>query len=205
MEQSNRVFCIGFQKTGTTSLGVALSKLGYNVCGYNDFRDLANSQSVTRETLLERACKLSQHYTAFKDTPWPLFYKEFDSLYPGSKFIHVVRNSENWIKSVCNDFGTHPNMIHRTIYGSDHPVGNESDWLQTYNDHNHRVKLYFQNRPHDYLLLSLDNNEVNYGKIAPFLEISPPDEPWPHANTRLNKYCRMTTNRLLSKLRLKKL
>ncbi len=28
-----KIFCIGFQKTGTTSLGRALELLGYRVCG----------------------------------------------------------------------------------------------------------------------------------------------------------------------------
>ena len=33
MLRDSKVFCIGFHKTGTSSLGAALKILGYKVCG----------------------------------------------------------------------------------------------------------------------------------------------------------------------------
>jgi UDP-N-acetylmuramate-alanine ligase len=38
-EMETKVFCIGFHKTGTTSLAVALKTLGYRVTGPNGVHD----------------------------------------------------------------------------------------------------------------------------------------------------------------------
>ena len=41
MTAKQKGFGIGFQKTGTTSLGTIFDKLGYRVASYRDFRDFA--------------------------------------------------------------------------------------------------------------------------------------------------------------------
>ena len=125
-----KVFCLGFQKSGTSSLGLALSRLGYRVAGYWQFRDLGERAEVSMDDLLERARSLVGQFDAFKDTPWPVLYRDLDKLYPNSKFIHIVRDPQRWIASAVGDFKAWPNPIHKAIYGSAFPDGNEAAWIE---------------------------------------------------------------------------
>lgn len=96
-----KVFCIGFHKTGTTSLGLALRELGYSVTGPNGIRDPNISQNV-----YDMAFRIVEQYDAFQDNPWPILYRELDDRYPKSKFILTLRSSESWIRSQVRHFGT---------------------------------------------------------------------------------------------------
>jgi hypothetical protein len=84
--EMRKVFCIGFHKTGTTSLNVALQTLGYQVTGPNGYND-----PKIQKRVLALAHSLVKKYDAFQDNPWPIIYKEMDHAYPGSKFILTVR------------------------------------------------------------------------------------------------------------------
>ena len=83
--KARKVFCLGFQKTGTSSLDIALTQLGYEVVVYDAFRDLAQKQGLTWAEIEERALELASKFDAAKDTPWPLLYKQLDTAYPGSR------------------------------------------------------------------------------------------------------------------------
>ena len=105
-----KVFCIGFQKTGTTSLADFLGSLGYEIAGYEPFRDLSH-RTVNKTQLADRALQVIQDYDGAQDTPWYVLYRELDEALPGSKFIHVVRDTDSWIKSVVGDFSNHSNTM----------------------------------------------------------------------------------------------
>lgn len=62
-----KVFCTGFHKTGTTSIGAALEQLGYRVAGPFGVKD----PDIAR-TALKRVRRLSRKYDALQDNPWPL-------------------------------------------------------------------------------------------------------------------------------------
>lgn len=141
------------------------------------------------------------HYDAFKDTPWPIFFKEFDEMCPGSKFILVVRNTDSWIKSVVNDFGNYDNEIHKLIYGVAHPSGYEPIWIARYEKHNVEVMDYFKNRPNDFLVLNLSEGRANWEKICAFLGKENPNVEWPHANKINQKKLTLFRNRFLDKLK----
>ena len=134
-----KVFGLGFQKTGTSSLGVILKRLEYRPVGYHDFRDMAADDTLTWDQVRDRALGLAADADSAKDTPWPLLYREMDETFPRSKFIHVTRNPESWIRSAVNDFGNTPNALHKAIYGVDYPLGFEEIWLDRYNQHNEDV------------------------------------------------------------------
>src|SRR5262249_40484301 len=84
-----KVFCIGFQKTGTTSMEKALRHFGYRVMGV--FGDDMTLDEV-RRTYVDTALKLAGEYDAVQDLPFPLVFRELDQAYPGSKFILTVRD-----------------------------------------------------------------------------------------------------------------
>lgn len=199
--KSPKVFCIGFQKTGTSSIGLALERLGYRVAGYAQFRDLAHQSGLDQETLAARGIEVAQNYDAAQDTPWPILYRDLDAAFPGSKFIHVVRDREAWIGSALKDFGDHSNEIHQVIYGCDRPMGNEETWLQRYDRHNAEVVAYFADRPQDFLSLKLEAGEIGWDRICGFLGAPDPGVPWPHANKRHVKRVKMLYWKLGDRLR----
>lgn len=181
-----KVFGVGFQKTGTTSLGTIFQKLGYRTLSYADFRHLAERETLEWDEVTELALGLMQDADAAKDTPWPLLYKTLDAAFPGSKFIHVTRDTEAWLNSALNDFQDYPNAIHRMIYGSNGPKGYEMIWADRYEAHNAEVAEYFRDRPEDYLHIRLEDG-VTYEKVCPFLGEPLVGTGAPKANTRGKK------------------
>ena len=193
-----KVFGIGFQKSGTTTVGVILERLGYRVTSYHQFRDMARRQHVTLEEIEARALDLAKAYDAAKDTPWPVLYRSLDRAFPGSKFIHVVRDRDAWIRSAVRDFGSTHNAIHQAIYGSPHPAGHEEAWLERYDRHNREVVEYFADRPNDLLSMRLEDG-VSYEKVCPFLGKPLVDRGTPVANTHVKKKLKMIWWRLFAR------
>ena len=173
-----KAFGIGFHKTGTTTLSRALRILGYNVAGPFGVQD-----DNIAETALEQALSSAADYDAVQDNPWPLFYRELDEAFPGSKFILTVRDTDRWLASVVNHFGGKSTPMRRWIYGPGDPVGNEDLYRDRYEAHNKEVGEYFADRPGDLLVLNIADGE-GWTKLCEFLGEPVPVEPFPHANAR---------------------
>jgi hypothetical protein len=173
-----KIFCIGFHKTGTTSLEVALKKLGYRVRGSFGTKDPDIANKVH-----EMAYAMVADYDAFEDNPWPVLYRELDERFPGSKFILTRRPSDAWIRSQVKDFASTETPMRRWIYGEDAgcPEGNEDIYVARYERHNREVLEYFRERPGDLLVIDLPNND-GWTRLCEFLGHEIPDEPFPHAN-----------------------
>ena len=171
-----KVFCIGFHKTGTTSLAVALKMLGYRVTGPNGTKDRNIAEKVHA-----MANRLARKYDAFQDNPWPVLFREMDANWPGSKFILTMRTSDAWIRSQVKDFGLRETPMRRWIYGAGCPEGNETVYMERYERHNREVLEYFRNRPDDLLLLELAKGH-GWPELCAFLDRPLPSTPFPHAN-----------------------
>ena len=176
MTQKNKIFGIGFHKTGTTSLARALAIFGYSVTGPNGVTDPDISQNV-----LKMACELVEQYDAFQDNPWPIIFKEMAQRYPGSKFILTIRPTEKWIKSQVTHFGTDTTPMREWIYGVGCPKGNEEIYIERYEKHNAEVLEYFKDRPDDLLVLKITEGQ-GFEKLCPFLNKEIPGVAFPHAN-----------------------
>jgi len=196
MADKTKVFCVGFQKTGTTSMGAALEILGYRVTGGNWARD-----PEVAKVALQRALETAPHYDAFQDNPWPLLYKEMDKAFPGSKFIMTIRPPEQWMKSAVKGFGTGTSPVREWIYGegAGSPVGNEQIWLERYERHNREVLEYFANRPGDFMIIDLAAGD-SWDKLCGFLGMPVPDVPFPHANPAHKKFLKRTLKSIKSRL-----
>lgn len=181
-----KVFCIGFHKTGTTSLERALEYLGYRVIGRKRLKGLHHHAE-----LLAACCDLVPRYNAFQDNPWPLFYRELDHRFPGSKFILTVRPPEDWLRSQVKHFGDKISRMRHWIYGKGCPKGNEDVYLERYNRHNAEVVEYFADRPKDLLVLDLTAGD-GWTKICPFLGFPVPCVPFPRSNTAADRKERNT-------------
>lgn len=173
-----KVFCIGFHKTGTTSLELALRKLGYRVTGSFGTKDPDIASKVH-----ELAYAMVDKFDAFEDNPWPILYRELDARFPGSKFVLTRRPTENWIRSQVKDFAGTETPMRRWIYGTDAgcPAGNEETYVARYERHNREVQEYFAERPGDLLIIDLPNDD-GWSRLCPFLGHDAPNEPFPHAN-----------------------
>jgi len=176
-----KIFCIGFHKTGTTSLAEALQALGYRVTGPNGVRNPAIAACVH-----EMAYDLVEKYDAFQDNPWPILYKDLDRRYPGSKFILTLRETRSWMNSQLKHFGERETAMRRWIYGVGCPQGNEDIYIRRFEQHNREVLEYFADRPDDLLVMDLARGD-GWEKLSPFLGRPIPSIPFPHANRAVDR------------------
>lgn len=173
---SGKIFCIGFHKTGTTSLAEALHILGYRVTGPNGVRDpeIATNALALAESLVP-------DYDAFQDNPWPLLYREMDARWPGSRFILTLRDTDDWLCSQVRHFRSKVTPMRTWIYGVGCPEGNETIYRERYDRHNRQVIDDFRDRPGDLLVMDLAQGG-GWDTLCPFLGVAVPDQPFPHAN-----------------------
>ncbi len=178
-----KVFGIGFHKTGTTSLGAALDALGYATCdGAGAVRQAVGHPEMMRllrENQLEPIMRVAEHYEAFTDNPWFMLFRALDRSFPGSKFILTVRDERSWLESAVRYFGQTDSDLRAWIYGSGRPLGNEQRWLERYREHIEQVKAHFCHRPDDLLVVDWEQGG-GWKDLARFLGRSTPAQPFPH-------------------------
>ena len=175
-----KIFGIGFHKTATTSLGAALTQMGYRVCGGVGIRDpdiAANAVSLVDAMVDE--------YDAFQDNPWPILYRHLDVHSPGSRFILTIRSPEAWIDSVVAHFSGDDTPMRTWIYGVGHPGGNEQIYQDRYRRHNDEVREYFRNRPDDFLVMDITQGD-GWEVLCSFLGKQRPVGKFPQINPRDN-------------------
>lgn len=179
---ATKIFCIGWHKTGTTTIGEALLILGYQVVGAR--LDLAAPLLKGNvELVIEEALK----FESFQDVPWAALFKELDIAYPGSKFIFTVRDEKQWLNSASKHFGGKYYKIHEWLYGVGVLSGNEERYLARYREHNEEVLSYFKNRPNDLLIMSWDDGD-SWKKLCAFLGKPLPRQSFPYANKGKHNY-----------------
>ena len=173
-----KVFGIGFHKTGTTTLDAALRILGFNISPVRT--DLVKSlvNNDWKPTL-----DLARKFDAFQDNPWPIIYKEMYAEFPESKFILTVRDSEKWKKSIGNSFGGKSTPMREWIYGKGmgDPLKNEGVFVERYQTHNEEVVAFFSDKAGSFLRLNWEANN-GWEELCGFLNLEMPTEEFPHAN-----------------------
>lgn len=171
-----KVFGIGFHKTGTSSLGAALSILGYRVTDVQGIWDPDIASNV-----YDTAFSVVDKFDAFQDNPWPILYRELDERYPGSKFILTTRPTEEWITSMVRHFGREVTPMRTWIYGVGSPLGNEAIYVDRYESHNRNVMEYFSERRGSLLQMRITAGD-GWRKLCSFLDRSIPEGEFPNVN-----------------------
>lgn len=192
LRNRRKVFVIGFNKTGTTSIQSALKELGY-ILG-----DQASAERLLKDVMqnnYEQLLDYCNEGEAFQDVPFsiPGIYKVLDSNFKGSKFILSVRNdSEQWFSSLVNfhkKVWTNGKELNeeninkaRAVYknyGSDFNkcvFGDVSydpcKYKKVYEDHIEAAKEYFKGRTDDFLVLNT-SDKLAYRKMTDFLDKKP--------------------------------
>lgn len=206
-KQENRfkgkVFCIGFGKTGTTSLASALKSFGYKL------GEQAAAEMLLDDCMNKKFDKLINYChsaDAFQDIPFwaPGVYQVLDREFGESKFILTIRNSsDEWYESLVRfhtqKFATGESLTSKdlatAVYRYKGFMLDAMKWLyhypqialydqepykKIYEGHIAEVKAYFKDRHNDLLVLNLEEKN-SYQKLASFLGIcisEDVDFPW---------------------------
>jgi len=178
-----KVFGIGLNKTGTSTLGECAQKLGYRVKGSDRslFKDF-------RAGKFQRFDSVISKHDLFQDWPWALMYRYLDETYPGSKFILTTRVTDIvWLESLKkHSLLTDLKHCRLLAYGYEYPHQNETSFLDQYNSHNKEVIEYFSGRSSDFLEICWEKGD-GWEKLCKFLGKEVPNIPLPHANKTSSK------------------
>ncbi len=197
-----KVFVIGFNKTGTTSTHLALKQfdliIGNQIIGEKLLDDIIEEDYNS----LIKYCKSAE---AFQDIPFslPNVYKICDENFPNSKFILTIRDDEKqWFNSLKKfhtklwatngstitkeDLGNafyiykgYPLKAINFVYGESYY--NYDHYTQIYNRHNDDVKEYFKDRPDDLLVINVADMS-SYKDFCEFLNEESLQESFSWAN-----------------------
>lgn len=185
-----KIFCIGANKTGTTSLTKALAILGYKVCPESIMFDVRSKYFLqVHEKNYTEIFKVVLQYDAFEDRPWNHtdFYKSLDSTFTDSKFILTIRDSDKWIKSYrrwSSKIGLKRQwfykLISQTCYGIDDILSDENIMREKYEQRNIEIIEYFKNT-NKLLVVDFEKNS-SWDSICTFLNKPIPKFNFPHLN-----------------------
>ncbi|MGX5848059.1 sulfotransferase [Mesorhizobium sp. PL10] len=206
---THKVFVIGRNKTGTTSLAAALEAVGYRIGSQHQAEALLDDWHRRDFRALIDYCHSAD---AFQDVPFslPSTYRALDIAFPGAKFILTVRDSaDQWYKSVTTfhahlmgvdrrptpadvkQFGYHePGWLWRQqlyVYGiNEASLYDPEIYKAHYLKHNADVIEYFKDRPQSLLVLNLAHKTAA-GNLARFLGIGQLGMTIPHLNATPQK------------------
>lgn len=182
MTHAEKVFCIGWAKTGTTSMGNAFQILGYThtTRQFDLFEGLAKGD-------MSEAFAMADQYDAFDDWPWILLYEDMAERYPHAKFVLTLREEGAMVKSyrkmVAQELKRYSKIrdVRKYIYGFDTELGTNDQFLERVRKHNADVRHFFADKPDRLLEMTLAEGD-GWEKLCPFLGKPVPDVPFPVAN-----------------------
>ncbi len=179
----NKIFGIGLNRTGSSSLTDALNILGYRAKHWN--YTITIIEYVDGKLTVDYS-KVDK-FDAFTDTPIARIYKELDIRYPDSKFILTVRDINTWLYSCRRHFAPKKRKkrddttkyLIEDIYGRD--TYQKKNHRKVYNDHVNDVLTYFKDRKDDLLVMDICGGD-GWEKLCPFLGKPIPNKPFPLSN-----------------------
>lgn len=179
---NNKVFGIGLNKTGTTTLASCLIELGYrHMSARGDL--LVGWFNGNLEPLFQ----VCDEYDSFEDWPYPLAYKDLFYRYGDSgRYILTIRTSPDvWLRSLKNhSLQTDPIQHCRLLsYGFNYPHGFESQHIYFYERHISNVVDFFvkNNAEHLLKILCWENGD-DWKSLCSFLDKPYPKVGFPHLN-----------------------
>jgi len=197
-----KIFCIGYNKTGTSSLDVFMKN--HKFIGPNDDIFSHNLESYFSKNYNTFEYMIKNRYDKcnwFQDVPFslPNMYRFIDVSFPNSKFILTVRSSdEEWFNSLVRFHKKifsniyHSPSENNYIYkgwlydyltiglGSPkHDPYNKEYLIKSYNNHINDVKEYFKNTD-KLFIMNLKENKIK--ELCDFLDIKTVSNKFPHIN-----------------------
>jgi hypothetical protein len=192
IEMTQKVFGIGLNKTGTTTLGTCLERLGYDhVSCRADL--LADWRAGRKDTVFA----VTDAHQSFEDWPWPLMYRDLSARYgTDAKFILTLRRSpEVWLRSLKMHALQRTSVrghCRKLAYGYSYPHHAEAEHLEIYRRHQADVMEFFETAGASAQLRVLCwETGDGWDALCDFLGHDRVDWPFPHdrraAIPRLNR------------------
>lgn len=196
---SRKIFGIGLQRTGTTSLGRALALLGFNHCGFQ--AELVNHY---RQGDMAKVIAATEQYDSFEDWPWPLIYQQLHDIYPDALFVLTTRASEDrWFESmvkhakfvaqkraIANDGDLNARgrkSFRAEVYGYDNPEDNRGHHIDFYRSHCRAVRDYFSDKPASLIEVCWEHGD-GWSELCAGLGVPVPQKhDFPHVNASREK------------------
>ncbi|WP_417875623.1 sulfotransferase [Winogradskyella sediminis] len=167
--KASKIFCLSFQRTGTTSVGQFFKDFGYKVAGYDSHR--SSDWSVKRflgdyESIFKS--KDFKNHQVFEDNPWweTDFYKVLYHRFPDAKFILFTRDADKWFDSMISHSKgkTLGNTFrHASIYNRKeefYSTFSNKDYYKTIGSIDNLLDINETHRLHYKTLYNLRNKEV---------------------------------------------
>lgn len=176
-----KVFGIGLNKTGTSSLHSALLQLGLRSFHYGSTRSDERVKRAIREgrPLLVH---IGEDFDAYLDISEVVRnFAIADRDYPGSKFILTVRDIDEWVDSRRRHVERNQKLRDRGEYDGAFLEVEPDRWIAQREEHHARVRSYFAERSADLLVMDVCGGD-GYGLLCPFLGVEAPDAPFPWRN-----------------------
>jgi len=174
-----KIFGIGLNKTGTTSLKQAFVELG--------FRHFDRKPKLFKHWKMREFAEIFdwiEDYESFEDWPWPLMVPELLERYPDAKFILTRRiSAQKWVESLKRQSErTNPdNNPRRAIYGHAYPHGVEAEHIAFYEAHLTQTRALFDHAPARFAEFCWEDGQ-GWAELCAFLGCAAPNKPFPHAN-----------------------
>ncbi|MEI2418950.1 sulfotransferase, partial [Arthrospira platensis SPKY2] len=206
---ADKIFCIGRNKTGTTSIEQALKDLGFRL-GNQRQGELLIKAWASRN--FQPILQLVNTADAFQDIPFslPYTYQALDQHFPNAKFILSIRNNaEEWYNSMVNFHSKlwadgmrmptaedlknanyvwkgYPYEIRKLIYNisSDDNLYDKKTLISHYINYNESVCDYFRHRPEKLLIINVSKPD-DYKKMCHFIGKEPIAYQFPWLNKSL--------------------
>ena len=186
-----KVFGIGMFKTGTTSFGEAMQKLGYrsrfrfmplldNLTGYFD---LDPRQFARFEGRIRRE---ADQFDAFADAPWLYLYRQLSRWYPDSLFVLTTRIDAETVALSELDHWERHGLTERWMDEVGTPPTRQM-FVERYERHNDEVVDFFRGKSHRILQACWEDEREPWKRLCEFVGAEAPGIPFPHANRSPNR------------------
>lgn len=181
-----KIFCIGLNKTGTSSLHRALQDLGFKSqhFGGPPIRK-AVERAISEEKPLLTYLPEADAYSDIQRLS--VNFERLDGEYPGSKFILTTRPVEGWVDSRRRHVERNLEAKARGEYDGTFLEIETEKWHDLFEQHHRAVAEYFEGRD-DFIEFRVTDGD-GYEKLCPFLGVKKPrsEFPWRNRDIKLDR------------------
>jgi hypothetical protein len=202
-----KIFCIGSNKTGTTTLESLFLEFGFKVGDQEQAELLLKHYSSGNWKPIINFCNSAD---AFQDSPFsfPFTWLILREHFPDAKFILTERSTEDWYRSLVNhhskSFGDGINpptatqlknamyrgryqgaiyQVMKSVYKtSDDDLYNRKKLIEVYNMHNLMINHFFKGMS-NFISIDVRNND-DLHRLVDFLGVETRTKVFPHMNKR---------------------